>query len=288
MQSIERKLKAISILSLIYGSFAIILGVNSSIGFLFFFFTSGFTDAYTALEMTGTLFFPLAFITGILFIRVSKKIDNRKNGWKSNILIGTVLIVTITIVNFVLKENNDHFNSIMIVDIIVNFLAFSFICAVPIATIIISTRIKPDIFNTIDIKDQILPGKKKWFKRNKYWFIPIISNAPLLFCGGLLIPFFYMISSKMNDSEATKLAKETISNNEKCIELLGENIEFGMPSGSLTENNYADMYIPVNGEKRKAYAYFHCSYENNKWEIDELSLKVDSITISIVEEQSSQ
>jgi hypothetical protein len=136
-------------------------------------------------------------------------------------------------------------------------------------------------------------NNKNWFERNWKWFVPtgcltlIVVFA--LFIGGV----FFAFSKIMKRSDVYVQAIELVSQNEECIQAMGEPIEDGwFFSGSIHvsgPSGRAELAIPVSGPKGEGTIYVKAFKEAGKWhfKILEVQIKGQEHRIKIIVPQLS-
>ena len=110
----------------------------------------------------------------------------------------------------------------------------------------------------------------------------IVGVAILLFGGGI----FYFVMSLLKSSGAYEMAMETLRNNSRAIELLGEPIEDGMfPMGSVEtsgSSGYADLSISVSGPKASGKLYVLANKWMEDWRAEHLVLEVGGEQVDLL------
>lgn len=98
--------------------------------------------------------------------------------------------------------------------------------------------------------------QKSWFKRNWLWFVPTMGCLTLIVLFLLGIgSLIFGITNMISDSEPAQYALEIATESLVVIEALGEPIEDGIASGSISFNDGdgdADLRIPISGPKGSA------------------------------------
>ena len=116
--------------------------------------------------------------------------------------------------------------------------------------------------------------QKSWFRRNWLWFVPTmgcLTVIVLFFLGiGTLI---FGITNMISDSEPAQYAIEKAAESPIVIEALGEPIEDGIASGSISFNNGdgdADLRIPISGPKGSATLRVVAEKYDDSWSYEKI------------------
>ena len=97
---------------------------------------------------------------------------------------------------------------------------------------------------------------------------------------------FYFVMGLLKSSDAYTMALETLRQNSRAVELLGEPIEDGIfPMGSVEtsgSSGYADLTIPVSGPKASGKLYVLANKWKDEWSAEQLVLEVENEEVDLL------
>lgn len=137
--------------------------------------------------------------------------------------------------------------------------------------------------------------QRSWFARNALWFIPLLLLLSCGLCCGVcgLGGFGTLLGIK--DSEAYKLTLETVSNDPRVIERLGEPIEDGMfPTNSsinvnATGEDTASFIFSISGPKGSGSVSAELVAPGENWQFQTLTVTFeDGPPLNLLEEGGNE
>ena len=122
-------------------------------------------------------------------------------------------------------------------------------------------------------------NNKNWFERNWKWFVPTGCLSLIIIISLLVGGFLFTVTKLMKRSDVYVQAVQIVTQNEQCIEALGEPIEAGwFFSGSIHvsgPSGSAELAIPVSGPKGEGTIYVKAHKEAGKWDFKILEVEIE-------------
>jgi hypothetical protein len=130
----QNELKSIRIVSIIYGLLCLVAGANSLLGLGVFLLAFENNKGWKLLCELGIALYPLAIISGILYLKGAKKLKANKVNWKKPLLAGSILMILLSIANAILKtfSESDSLGTSGGFSIILGIVFYGIVSAVPI------------------------------------------------------------------------------------------------------------------------------------------------------------
>ncbi len=133
--------------------------------------------------------------------------------------------------------------------------------------------------------DHAQPPPRGWWSRNWRWFVPVGSVVVVLGGVGFLFAIFALVFGLMKSTQVYETALFEAQTNPAVIEHLGNRIEDGLIfTGNMEVNptsGYADIVIPISGQKGSGSLYVEAEKVAGSWEYYTLEVAVHGSDISI-------
>ena len=118
-----------------------------------------------------------------------------------------------------------------------------------------------------DIQSAKTPG---WWIRNWKWAVPSICVTFAVGSVGLLVGIFALVFGVLKSTEVYETALFEAQTNPAVIQQLGNQIEDGIIfTGNMEVNpttGYADIVIPISGQKGSGSLFLQAEKSNGTWE----------------------
>ncbi len=136
-----------------------------------------------------------------------------------------------------------------------------------------------------DQMDPALQPPRGWWSRNWRWFVPVGSVVVVFGGVGFFFAIIALIFGMMKNTEVYETAMFEAQTNPAVIEYLGNRIEDGFIFTGNMEvspgSGYADIVIPISGQKGSGSLYVQAEKVAGSWEYSTLQVNVHDSDISI-------
>ncbi len=136
-----------------------------------------------------------------------------------------------------------------------------------------------------DQVDHAQQPPRGWWSRNWRWFVPVGFVVSVIGGVGFFLAMFALVFGLMKNTEVYEKALYEAQTNPAVIEHLGNRIEDGLIfTGNMEVNpssGYADIVIPISGQKGSGSLYVQAEKVAGSWEYSTLEVAVHGSDISI-------
>ncbi len=129
---------------------------------------------------------------------------------------------------------------------------------------------QPVSYDQPQFDDMQSAKKPGWWKLNWIWAVPTICVTLVVGGIGLIIGIFALVFGVLKSTEVYETALFEAQTNPAVIQQLGNQIVDGlMFTGNMEVNpttGYADIVIPISGQRGSASLYLQAEKANGEWE----------------------
>jgi hypothetical protein len=129
--------------------------------------------------------------------------------------------------------------------------------------------------------------KQNWLIQNRKWLIPVGFLGSITLVIGFVGAIFLFVMSIIKSSVVYQDAIIETKQNQEVIEKLGENIKEGyFVTGKIELNDnsgYANLVIPVSGEKGEGNILVIATKKGEKWHYEQLEIDIAGEKINLID-----